>query len=110
MQYFVIFGSRLFENILAIITCANTFVSSEQFMLVDKGFLRCFQIDKKKIHVKIHANVFFNMDFHDDVIKWNHFRVTGPLCGEFTGYWWISLTRASDAELGCFLWYAPQQQ
>ena len=24
-------------------------------------------------------------DFHDDVIKWKHFRVTGPLCGEFTG-------------------------
>ena len=22
---------------------------------------------------------------HDDVIKWNHFCVTGPLCGEFTG-------------------------
>ena len=24
-------------------------------------------------------------DNHDDVIKWNIFRVTGPLCGEFTG-------------------------
>ena len=23
---------------------------------------------------------------HDDVIKWEHFRVTGPLCGEFTGH------------------------
>ena len=23
-------------------------------------------------------------DIHDDVIKWKHFRVTGPLCGEFT--------------------------
>ena len=22
---------------------------------------------------------------HDDVIKWKHFRVTGPSCGEFTG-------------------------
>ena len=22
---------------------------------------------------------------HDDVIKWNHFRVTGPLCGDLTG-------------------------
>ena len=22
---------------------------------------------------------------HDDVIKWTHFRVTGHLCGEFTG-------------------------
>ena len=29
------------------------------------------------------------------------FRVTGPLCGEFTGDQWIP-TKASDAELGCF--------
>ena len=24
--------------------------------------------------------------YHDDVIKWKHFRVTGPLCGEFAGH------------------------
>ena len=36
----------------------------------------------------------------------NIFRVTGPLCGEFTGYRWIPLTKASDAELWCFLWSA----
>ena len=36
----------------------------------------------------------------------NIFRVTGPLCGEFTGDWWIPLTKASDAELSCFLWSA----
>ena len=35
------------------------------------------------------------------------FRVTGPLCGEFTGHRWIPLTKASDAELWCFLWSAP---
>ena len=33
----------------------------------------------------------------------NIFRVTGPLCGEFTGHWWIPLTKASDTELWCFL-------
>ena len=35
----------------------------------------------------------------------NSFRVTGPLCGEFTGPRWIALAKASDAELWC--WYAP---
>ena len=35
------------------------------------------------------------------------FRVTGSLCGEFTCHRWIPLTKASDAELWCFLWYAP---
>ena len=39
----------------------------------------------------------------------NIFRVPGPLCGEFTGHRWISLTKASDAELWCFLWCAPEQ-
>ena len=39
----------------------------------------------------------------------NIFRVTGPLCGEFTGHRWIPLTKASDADLWCFLWYAPEQ-
>ena len=33
------------------------------------------------------------------------FRVTGPLCWEFTGHRWIPRTKASDAELWCFLWY-----
>ena len=37
----------------------------------------------------------------------NIFRVTGPLCGEFTGHRLIPLTKASDAELWCFLWSSP---
>ena len=45
----------------------------------------------------------------DDVIKWKLFLVTGPLWGEFTGDRWFPLTKASDAELWCFLWSAPQQ-
>ena len=38
----------------------------------------------------------------------NIFCVNGPLCGEFTGHRWIPLTKASDAELWCFLWSAPE--
>ena len=34
----------------------------------------------------------------------NIFRVTGHLCGEFTSLWWIPRTKASNAELWCFLW------
>ena len=33
----------------------------------------------------------------------NLFRVTGHLCGEFTGPRWIPHTKASDAELWCLL-------
>ena len=32
----------------------------------------------------------------------NIFCVTGLLCGEFTGYWWIPRTKASDAEFDVF--------
>ena len=39
----------------------------------------------------------------------NSFRVTAPLWGESTGHRWIPLTKASDAELWCFLWSAPKQ-
>ena len=38
----------------------------------------------------------------------NFFRVTDHLCGKFTGHQWIPLTKASDAELWCFLWSAPE--
>ena len=38
----------------------------------------------------------------------NIFRVTGHLCGEFTGRRWIPRTKASDAELWCFLRSAPE--
>ena len=37
----------------------------------------------------------------------NIFRVTGHLCGEFTGHRWIPHTKASKAELSCFLWSEP---
>ena len=39
----------------------------------------------------------------------NIFRVTGPLCGAFTSHRWIPLKKASNAELWCFLWSAPEQ-
>ena len=38
----------------------------------------------------------------------NFVRVTGHLCREFTGPRWIPHTKASDAELWCFLWSASE--
>ena len=45
------------------------------------------------------------------ITSWNGsiFRVTGPLCREFTGHRWISLTKVSNAEIWYFLWSAPEQ-
>ena len=61
---------------------------------------------------KMDNGLYTNFDgvvcFHDDVIKWNIFRVTSLLCGEFTGHRLILRTKASEAGLGCFLWFAPE--
>ena len=40
---------------------------------------------------------------HDDVIKWKHFPRYWPFVRGFTGPRWIPRTKASDAELWCFL-------
>ena len=53
--------------------------------------LQCFGL----LHV-----IYFSSQ--DDVINWKH------LCGEFTGHRWIPLTKASDTELWCFVWSAPE--
>ena len=53
------------------------------------------------------SHVLYVPIFHDDVIKWKHFPRYWPFVGEFTGHRWIPLTKASDAELWCFLWSAP---
>ena len=49
------------------------------------------------------------IEAHYDVIQWKHFPRYWFLWGEFTGHRWIPLTKASDAELGCFLWSVPKQ-
>ena len=44
---------------------------------------------------------------HDDVINWKHIPRYWPFVRDFTGDRWIPRTKASDAELWCFLWSAP---
>ena len=44
--------------------------------------LSCFSIRHKNLQT---CGLFLVRITHDDVINWKHFRVTRPLCGEFTG-------------------------
>ena len=61
-----------------------------------------------------HSTIFILNTFHGVIAymktssNGNIFRVTGLLCGEFTGPRWIPRTKASDAELWSFLWSAPE--
>ena len=52
----------------------------------------------------------FKLKIYHMMTSWNGniFRATGHLCREFTGHRWIPCTKASDAELWCFLWSAPE--
>ena len=45
---------------------------------------------------------------HDDVIKWKHFPRYWPFVQEIHRSRWIPRTKASDAELWCFLLSAPE--
>ena len=62
----------------------------------------------KKMHLKMSS-----AKWHPFCLGLNALRartstgVTGPLCGECPGHRWIPCTKASDAELWCFLWSAP---
>ena len=55
------------------------------------------------VRYRILAGVLPNWD-RDDVIKWMLFCVTGPLCEEFTGHWWIPLTKGQRRGLWCFFY------
>ena len=45
---------------------------------------------------------------HDDVIKWKNFPRYWPFVREIHRSRWIPHTKASDAELWCLLWSAPE--
>ena len=66
----------------------------------------------KKIQLKIapfgSASMYFDRVRMEPMMtssNGNIFRVTGHLCGEFTGPRWIPRTKASDAELWYFPWF-----
>ena len=61
-----------------------------------------------KIHRRFRGNFYWFLFSDDDVIKWNHFPRYWPFVREFTGPRWIPRTKASDAELWCFLWSASE--
>ena len=86
-------------------------------MNIHRIVLRCFVFGVWYHHLLglSHFICFFLQDWvtHTHAIMMtpsngNIFRVTGYLCEEFTGHRWISRTKASEAELWCFLWSAPE--
>ena len=52
----------------------------------------------------------FKLICHDGVIKWKHFPSYWHFVREITDHRWIPLTKASDADIWCLLWFAPEQK
>ena len=98
-------------------------VNSTAHMNISTYLYHWFRIDRCFIAVlwfnmTVIGHMGFRIGCRQDVLLWrdrdlntnrmmtssngNIFRVTGPLCGEFTGHRWILRTKASDAELYFF--------
>ena len=86
-----------------------------------KSRFRDLRCDKFKEATYIHCNIcaanppkkwFLYTEYTSGLMmtssNGNIFCVTGPLCGEFTGHRWIPHTKASNAELWCFLSFVPE--
>ena len=69
----------------------------------------CFQILMNWIHNFGMWHVLqLHLQMHDDVIKWKHFPRNWPFVWGIHRSRWIPPTKASDAELWCFLWCASE--
>ena len=105
---------RLGNEVLQIFRFKNGIMDSKSFRPLDYWFENIsqwthFNADKGNITVVILRSGEVRM--HVSMMtssSGNIFRVTGHLCGEFTGLRWIPHTKASDAELWCFLWSVPE--
>ena len=94
-----------YEGIRVIMNPCNLFIRDPSVRVVSLAFYYCLRVSEAT--PKDISKIGW-YETHDDVINGNIFRVTGRLCGEFTGPRWISHTKASDAELWCFIWSAPE--
>ena len=69
-------------------------------------------LDRKRLNLLDISRRIYTHDGYSYLIKrslqWRHNEHDGLLCGEFTGNRWILRTKATDAELWCFLWSAPE--
>ena len=93
-------------NWLVILCMRNSSVCGK----VPSIMIPCFgQPDSNQMYTALESSVttIFEVNFIMTSPNVNIFRVTDPLCGEFTGHRWIPLTKASDAEHWCSLWSAP---
>ena len=85
--------------------CTKKINSSKRFEWFWVAYMRLVKDMVINVQVSLYGVVFSAMMTSSNG---NIFRVTGHLRREFTGHWWIPRTKASDADLWCFLWSVPK--
>ena len=89
-----------------------SFIGCRHLIQLFTYFTGCLRIFLLALGVPWHSNTALEETAYQTMmtsLNGNIFRVTGSLCEESTGHRWIPVTKASDAELWCFLWSPPEQ-
>ena len=87
--------SSMIDTVILLCKCTHTDAHTRACLCIR-------HVQQAYILVCLHLCTSFERVFHDDVIKWKHF----PRNWTFVRSRWIPHTKASDAELWCFLWSA----
>ena len=75
------------------------------FTVKTTKMVNSFYVNIKNRFIISHLpNTWLVFSYHDDVIKWKHFPRYWPFVRGIHRSRWIPRTKASDAELWCFLW------
>ena len=98
----------LVTNFSEILIKIHTFLFKKMHFKMSSGKLRPFCLGLDVLTTTKRRISKLCLQFIMTSSNGNIFGVTGSLCGEFTGDRWIPLTKASDAEIWCFLWSAPE--
>ena len=96
-------GTTLFINYSILLIPSNL-----KWTLINGGFLKSQRLVRGKPRVSNRQWKINDILSHDDVIKWKHFPRNWSFVRGIHRSRWIPHTKASDAELWCYLWYAPE--
>ena len=92
----------LSENCNYIFVCSRSSRGCYQFIYIHSWTVLKIQ-DHFRYQTVPNISKELNALHHDDVIKWKRFPCYCPFVRELIGHRWIPRTKASDAELWCFL-------
>ena len=89
---------------------ANTMNSSAnaQHYIIAMASHIIVRLDYLNNKSKLTTQKISKLRIHDDVIKWKHFPRNWSFVRGIHRSRWIPRTKASDAELWCFLWFTPE--